>query len=202
VEVNQRALIDKVLARYSGEFTVFRELLQNADDAGATAVQIMFETTQFLNRRKAAATEGANEDSRRPGATMLPRTSRDGNDTSAEAGSSSSVDRPLPALKDIVIGQWTFKNNGTIFREEDWNRLKKIGGYSILVVMSDYTLRFLIDLCLPAEGNPDEQKIGAFGVGFYSLFSVTEEPFVTSGTNWMGFYWKDGKDQVSTRLSA
>ena len=48
-----------------------------------------------------------------------------------------------------------------------------------------------------AEGNPDEQKIGAFGVGFYSLFSVTEEPFVTSGTKWMGFYWKDGKDQVS-----
>jgi hypothetical protein len=48
-----------------------------------------------------------------------------------------------------------------------------------------------------AEGNPDEQKIGAFGVGpststivgsifmmfpgFYSLFSVTEEPFVKSG---------------------
>lgn len=53
-------------------------------------------------------------------------------------------------------------------------------------------------------------------VGFYSLFSVTEEPFVKSGgallhyqysTNhwpisgvpsdqWMGFYWKDKKDQV------
>jgi len=30
VEVNQRALIDKVLARYSGEFSVFRELLQNS----------------------------------------------------------------------------------------------------------------------------------------------------------------------------
>jgi hypothetical protein len=50
-----------------------------------------------------------------------------------------------------------------------------------------------------ADGNPDEEKIGAFGVGgskdffqtigfltaasigFYSLFSVTEEPWVTSG---------------------
>jgi hypothetical protein len=50
-----------------------------------------------------------------------------------------------------------------------------------------------------AEGNPDEEKIGAFGVGkqvfgsrssrihgvailgFYSLFSITEEPFVKSG---------------------
>jgi len=51
---------------------------------------------------------------------------------------------------------------------------------------------------IAAEGNPDEEKIGAFGVGelsirtkllldaqtslgFYSLFSVTEEPFVSPG---------------------
>jgi hypothetical protein len=34
VEVNQRHLIDKILARYSAEFTVYRELLQNANDAG------------------------------------------------------------------------------------------------------------------------------------------------------------------------
>ncbi len=49
-----------------------------------------------------------------------------------------------------------------------------------------------------AEGNPDEDKIGAFGVGafqwsinvgitwqhnsgFYSVFSVTDTPFVASG---------------------
>ena len=42
VTVNQRALIDKILARYSGEFTVFRELLQNSDDAQATEVEIHF----------------------------------------------------------------------------------------------------------------------------------------------------------------
>jgi hypothetical protein len=34
VEVNQRHLIDKILARYSAAFTIFRELLQNANDAG------------------------------------------------------------------------------------------------------------------------------------------------------------------------
>jgi hypothetical protein len=51
VEVNQRALIDKVLARYSGEFTVFRELLQNSDDAQATAVEIHFDTQKFLDRK-------------------------------------------------------------------------------------------------------------------------------------------------------
>ena len=40
------------------------------------------------------------------------------------------------------------KNDGQAFREEDWQRLKRI-----------------------AEGNPDETKIGAFGVGFYRLDS-------------------------------
>jgi hypothetical protein len=73
VEVNQRALIDKVLARYSGKFTgkprlprvpwvalldmasvntVFRELLQNSDDAEARSVEIRFETEAYLSREK------------------------------------------------------------------------------------------------------------------------------------------------------
>lgn len=56
MEVNQRALIDKVLARYSGEFTVFRELLQNSDDAQSKAVEIRFETQPFIDRK--AAREG------------------------------------------------------------------------------------------------------------------------------------------------
>ncbi|KAJ3549086.1 hypothetical protein NM688_g5219 [Phlebia brevispora] len=150
VEVNQRALIDKVLARYSGEFTVFRELLQNSDDASAKAVEIHFDTQGFINRNNS---DGSSE----------------------LAGPSQAIEK-LPDLKTAVVHQWTFKNDGIIFRDEDWNRLKKI-----------------------AEGNPDEEKIGAFGVGFYSLFSVTEEPFVTSGGQWMGFYWKDKKDQLFAR---
>ncbi|KAG6829550.1 hypothetical protein H0H92_004219 [Tricholoma furcatifolium] len=145
VEVNQRALIDKVLARYSGEFTVFRELLQNSDDAQATSVEIHFDTQAYIDSVSAERSEG---------------------------GSSKA----LPDLKSTPVHRWSFKNNGIIFRDEDWNRLKKI-----------------------AEGNPDEEKIGAFGVGFYSLFSVTEEPFVTSGDQWMGFYWKDKKDQLFAR---
>lgn len=40
VEVNQRGLIEKILARYSGDYTVFRELLQNADDAQASVRHI------------------------------------------------------------------------------------------------------------------------------------------------------------------
>ncbi|KAJ7072465.1 hypothetical protein C8F01DRAFT_1104075 [Mycena amicta] len=141
VEVNQRALIDKVLARYSGEFTVFRELLQNSDDAQSKQVEIHFKQQP------------------------LDETKLDEN--------------KLPNLKTALCQQWLFKNDGIPFRKDDWNRLKKI-----------------------AEGNPDEDKIGAFGVGFYSLFSVTDEPLVKSGAEWMGFYWKDNKDQLFARRGA
>lgn len=58
-------------------------------------------------------------------------------------------------------------NNGQPFGSNDWARLKRI-----------------------AEGNPDETKIGAFGVGFYSVFADCEEPFVRSGKEAMAFYWK------------
>jgi len=58
-------------------------------------------------------------------------------------------------------------NNGLPFSEKDWARLKRI-----------------------ADGNPDETKIGAFGVGFYSVFDDCEEPFVSSGKEAMAFYWK------------
>ncbi|KAI3659144.1 hypothetical protein MP638_006834 [Amoeboaphelidium occidentale] len=121
VEVNQRHLIDKILARYSSQFTVFRELIQNANDAGATHVDVSFN------------------------------------------GQSSSE------ISEIVV-----RNNGRVFSDEDWNRLRKI-----------------------AEGNPDVDKIGFFGVGFYSLFSVCEAPFIVSGGKCMAFYWKG--DQLFTR---
>jgi len=63
VEVNQRALIDKVLARYSGEFTVFRELLQNSDDAQSKTVEIIFETQSHLDRNTG---EGVNSSTPAP----------------------------------------------------------------------------------------------------------------------------------------
>ncbi|KAG0215948.1 hypothetical protein BGX28_007174 [Mortierella sp. GBA30] len=134
VEVNQRHLIDKILARYSAEYVVYRELMQNSDDAGAKGIEIVFET----------------------------------------ASPSSTETAPQLHAK---ITRVLFKNNGMDFRPEDWNRLKKI-----------------------AEGNPDESKIGAFGVGFYSLFSICEEPFVSSGKECMAFYWRN--DQLYAKRAA
>jgi hypothetical protein len=45
VEVNQRALIDKILARYASANAVYRELLQNSNDAEATVAEIHFTTS-------------------------------------------------------------------------------------------------------------------------------------------------------------
>ena len=135
VTVNTRALIDKVLARYSGEWTTLRELLQNASDASSKRVKITIETL--------------------PSATV-----------------------PVPQAADLssrlrhVLQHHTTKctrvdNDGLEFSAKDWARLKKI-----------------------AEGNPDETKIGAFGVGFYSVFADSEEPFISSGREALAFYWK------------
>ena len=135
VTVNTRALIDKVLARYSGDWTTLRELIQNAADALATRVVIKFET--------------------------LP---------SRDVPVPSSAD-PSVRLKHVLMHhtllRLTVSNNGQAFADTDWSRLKRI-----------------------AEGNPDETKIGAFGVGFYSVFADCEEPFVISGNKTMAFYWK------------
>lgn len=135
VTVDTRALIDKVLARYSGEWTTLRELIQNAADAQATTVQIKFETLPSTQ------------------VPLPPTPSR-----------SELLKHTIThhALRRLVV-----QNNGQPFTKTDWGRLKRI-----------------------AEGNPDETKIGAFGVGFYSVFADCEEPFVSSGNEAMAFYWK------------
>ena len=122
VKVNQRHLIDKILARYSAEFTTFRELMQNTNDSEGESAELRFITSEESN----------------------------------------------------TVVQIEYRNNGKVFNNADWDRLRKI-----------------------SEGNPDESKIGFFGVGFYSLFSLCEEPFVCSGDEFMGFFWKG--DQLFTK---
>ncbi|POV96419.1 hypothetical protein PSHT_15145 [Puccinia striiformis] len=152
VEVNQRALIDKVLARYSGENTVFRELLQNADDASASSVEIKFLSSS-------------------PSSTQQEPQSQ------PITHSSSASSSNLPDLATHKISRVLVRNNGIPFRDQDWARLRKI-----------------------AEGNPDESKIGAFGVGFYALWSICDSPIVLSGPSIMGFNWSTkNPDQLVTR---
>lgn len=135
VTVNTRALIDKVLARYSSEHTTLRELIQNASDAGADTVVVKFETEPPSS---VPVPQGANK------SALLRHT-----------------------IQHHTLKRLTVSNNGQPFTTADWSRLKSI-----------------------ADGNPDETKIGAFGVGFYSVFSDCDEPFVVSGEKTMAFYWK------------
>lgn len=135
VTVNTRALIDKILARYSGEWTTLREMIQNAADASASRVTIRYET--------------------RPSPTVAAPRSTD----------------PSAILKHVLLHhslqRLVVSNDGHPFQPSDWSRLKRI-----------------------AEGNPDETKIGTYGVGVYSVFADCEEPLIRSGDTALAFYWK------------
>ncbi|KIJ09990.1 hypothetical protein PAXINDRAFT_16966 [Paxillus involutus ATCC 200175] len=137
VTVNQRALVEKVLARYPEEFTVFRELLQNADDTRAENVDIEFQTEGHAQK-------------------LL----------GYEATDSTNFD-----LSKAKVFKCVVRNDGKRFGEGDWNRLTNI-----------------------AVGNPDDQKIGGFGVGFFSVFSVTDSPVIISGDRCMKMYYD--RDQL------
>ncbi|PRP77691.1 hypothetical protein PROFUN_00552 [Planoprotostelium fungivorum] len=119
VTVNQRALIDKLLARYKGHFTVFRELIQNADDAKAKTIRVRLTHDEQHGRS-------------------------------------------------VIV-----ENDGMALTQNDWNRLIRI-----------------------AEGNPNEEATGCFGVGFYSVFSITEHPIIQSKGTTLAFVWD--KDQLTT----
>lgn len=80
---------------------------------------------------------------------------------------SNTPSTSLNDLKATPISRIIVKNDGIVFREEDWRRLKTV-----------------------ADGQPDSEKIGAFGVGFYSIWSLSDEPLVVSGDQMMLFFWK------------
>lgn len=114
----KRYVQHKILARYASQGAVYRELLQNANDADAKTAEISFTT--------------------------------------------ASSSAPPSHIEQVV-----FRNDGVPFRPSDWSRLRNI-----------------------AEGNPDVSKVGAFGVGFYSVFSVCDEPLVVSGNTALTFLWR------------
>ncbi|UJR18092.1 hypothetical protein I4U23_004992 [Adineta vaga] len=135
VEVNQRMLIDKMLARYSSNFAVCRELIQNSDDAHATFFH--FEITCDMP-------------------IAVPNKARDFHNST------------ITEIRSI--------NNGLVFNEIDWKRVASI-----------------------AEGNNNVDSVGQFGVGFFSVFSFSEEPIITSGNEYMTFVWRDDNSLTTFR---
>lgn len=132
VKVNQRMLIDKMLARYSSDFVVCRELIQNADDAKASWFH--FE----INCHKKNCIE------------------------------TDIQSQPIDEIRAI--------NNGCVFNENDWTRVAAI-----------------------AEGNTSVESVGQFGVGFFSVFSFSEEPIIASGKEYMAFVWCDDNSLTTYR---
>jgi len=94
-------------------------LLQNSDDARSKAVEIRFETEGYLNR---------NDSSASPVDEYLP---------DLKTALVRDFRFPITCLVDLTgraqVHKWTFKNNGSPFEDQDWNRLKKIGmqGFSV-----------------------------------------------------------------------
>lgn len=92
----------------------------------------------------------------------LLQNANDANAKIAEVRLSTDANSSLPNVRQVV-----FRNDGFPFRPSDWSRLRNI-----------------------AEGNPDVSKVGAFGVGFYSVFSICDEPLVVSGDTALAFMWR------------
>lgn len=169
VTVNIRLLIDKTLARYSSDFVICRELIQNADDAGATwfHFDIVCSTTHDIHSQK--------DQSQRQQTTPILRgisnffknakqstqihPSTEQNQTNKLA--SSELD-----FHNNYITEIRASNNGRSFDETDWERIISI-----------------------AEGNTDVDSVGQFGVGFFSVFSLCEEPIIVSGNEYMSLIW-------------
>ncbi len=139
---------------------MYRELLQNSNDAEATIAEIVIVTS--------------NNNDTSSHASLSKSTSSVSMSSSIRAN--GGIGGALPRTP--LVTQVTYRNDGLPFRPQDWSRLRKI-----------------------AEGNPDETKVGAFGVGAYTMFSVCEEPVVVSGMRGeeecMAFLWRG--DSLWTR---
>jgi hypothetical protein len=100
-------------------FSVFRELLQNSDDAESPTVEVHFETAAYLDRRD-----------RREEILDVP-TLPDLKSTSVLALGPSHAH--VFADHIFKVTQWTFRNNGKTFTDKDWKRLPKIGVLILLL---------------------------------------------------------------------
>ena len=159
---------------------MFRELLQNADDARATEVQIGFQTSVY-----AGHSAGANGK-----ANGINGTIPNLRETDVSPGLIVASNQHLASRQ---LFKWVVRNNGDFFEDKDWDRLTKIGTPSIhpikisllIVANSGWQSRCTEDWslwCRFVESFPMFQSANeCIHIGFYTVFSVTDCPLVVSG---------------------
>lgn len=185
VEVNQRMLIDKMLARYSSDFVVYRELIQNSDDAQSTSFTLEMTcdpTTSKINYQSINPNQSnSNRKQKNSLLNGLGQLIKNPWGFNSSNSTEDSINDPTTdlienELNNCIIREIRTINNGNIFSEDDWKRVITI-----------------------AEGNTNADAIGQFGVGFFSVFSYSEKPIIQSGKHCLAFAWQNGKSLTTFR---
>ncbi|CAF1463258.1 unnamed protein product [Adineta ricciae] len=184
VEVNQRMLIDKMLARYSSDFVVYRELIQNSDDAQSTSftLEITCDPTSATESYESPDKDdssnyllgGVGQFLKAPWAWTATKEKTD--DSFTDISPPTTAKPPENDFHNCLITEIRTINNGNVFTEDDWKRVITI-----------------------AEGNTNVDAIGQFGVGFFSVFSYSERPMIQSGKHRLAFVWQNGKSLTTFR---
>jgi len=175
VEVNQRMLIDKMLARYSSDFVVLRELIQNSDDAQSTSFTLQI-TCDRSSATQTYQSIHKDESIKQSNSILEGLGQLFKNHLTTNSDKITDDSSPANVFDNCIINEIRTINNGNIFNEDDWKRVITI-----------------------AEGNTNVDAIGQFGVGFFSVFSYSEKPMIQSGKDCLAFVWKNGKTLTTFR---
>jgi hypothetical protein len=172
VIINQSALIKKMLGRYSSDFVVFRELIQNSDDAQAKSFQLQFicdtandHTATNQERNDLIANIG-----------KFFRNRFQNTEESSDEEDNESINNAERKFHNKIITEICTVNDGLIFTEKDWKRVATI-----------------------AEGNTNVDAVGQFGVGFFTVFSYSDKPIIKSGKYCLAFDWKNNRSLTTFR---
>ncbi|XP_028405565.1 sacsin-like [Dendronephthya gigantea] len=111
-------LIQSILQKYPDGGQILKELIQNADDAGATDVSFLFNEQNY--------------------------------------GVESLVNPELARFQ----GPALYCHNNAVFKEEDWEGIRNL---------------------MSSNKKEDPLKIGRFGIGFNSVYHITDLPAIASG---------------------
>jgi HSP90 family molecular chaperone len=177
VTTNQLALIKKMLSRYSSDFVVFRELIQNSDDAQAKSVQL-----QFICDPPSDSTDDQHITTNHQRNGLFGnigkffRSRFQNTEESSDEEDDESINHVERKFHNKIITEIRIVNDGLVFTEKDWKRVATI-----------------------AEGNTNVDAIGQFGVGFFTVFSYSDKPMIKSGKHCMAFDWKDDKSLTTFR---